>query len=144
MKRNLACWRSSLDEPDGQYTEITRQVAEIASHIAAFGIEFRAAEADLHRVRLDAAVDADAGIAFFLGVVEVAVIAGRREEFRRSCRRLAPSVPARRRSRRPALPSSSKKPLLAAERMPFRLAEMILAWYGRWKNDAAGYPIRGA
>ena len=59
------------------------QVAKITAHVAAFGIEFRVAEADMHGIRFDFAVHARAGITLFLGIVEMAMVAMRVEEFRR-------------------------------------------------------------
>ena len=59
------------------------QVAKITAHVAAFGIEFGAAEADMHGVRFHLAVHARAGVTLFLGIVEMAMVAVRVEEFRR-------------------------------------------------------------
>jgi hypothetical protein len=114
------------------------QIAEIAARVAALGIEFRAAEADAHGVRLAAAVDAGARIALLFGVVEMAVVAAGREEFLGHVGFLglqfldADEVGV-------CVAIQLKKPFLWAERMPFRLAEiifgMVRARGSGWQGD---------
>src|SRR4051794_28767024 len=59
------------------------ELAEIALHVAAFRIEFIAAEADLDRIRFELRIDADARVTLLFGVMKMAVITIGREEFRR-------------------------------------------------------------
>jgi hypothetical protein len=57
------------------------QVADVGTGVAALVVELDAAEAGLDGIGLDAAIHAGAGITLLFGVVEMAVVAVRREEF---------------------------------------------------------------
>src|SRR3990170_975106 len=65
-----------------------RKLAKVGAQVAPLDVELANAESFDRAVRLAPAIEADAAVAFFLGVVKIAAKAGGREHFSSHVRRL--------------------------------------------------------
>ena len=82
IKLNLTACRLLRTRAGGQIDRNHRQIAEDHLDVAAFGVNVGNAQSLDDLVGLASAIDANAAVAFFLGVMEVAVMARRIEHGR--------------------------------------------------------------